>query len=58
MSEVLPPIEPKKDNKKTILMVVAGVFVLCCLCCGLLLLGQYILENSDLTLVYIFQRFG
>ena len=53
MSEVLPPIEPKKDNTKTILMIVAGVIAFCCLCCGALLLGQYLLQNSNLTLVHV-----
>ncbi len=51
MTESLPPVEAPKSNTNRILMIVGGVIVLCCVCCGALLLGQYLLENSGITLV-------
>ena len=43
--------ETPKNNNKTILYVVLGVIVFCCLCCVALLIGQYLLENSNFSLV-------
>ncbi len=51
MNESLPPVEPKKNNSKTILTVVIATIVVCCLCIAALLVGQYLLENSDFSLV-------
>jgi len=50
--EINAPSEPPK-KKNTILYVVIGAAVLLCFCCALLLAGQYILENSDFSLVNI-----
>jgi hypothetical protein len=58
VSDATPPSVPQKNNTKNILMIVAGVVVFCCLCCGVLLLGQYLLENSNLTLVNILHFVG
>jgi hypothetical protein len=33
------------------LYIPLGVIVLCCVCCGLALLFQYLLQTSDFTLV-------
>ena len=41
-----------KNNNKTILYIVFGIIIFCCLCCAALLIGQYILENSDFSLVH------
>ncbi len=46
-----PSEQPKKNN--AILYIVIGVVVLCCVCCGLALIAQLILQNSDFTLVNI-----
>ncbi len=48
-----PASQPKtpKNNNKTILYIVLGVIVFCCLCCVALLIGQYLLENSNFSLV-------
>jgi hypothetical protein len=51
MTESLPPAEAAKSNTNRILLIVGGVIALCGLCCGALLLGQYLLENSGITLV-------
>jgi hypothetical protein len=41
--------EPKKN--KTVIYVVVGVLVLCCLCCVVVFVGQYLLEHSNFSLV-------
>ncbi len=41
--------EPKKN--KTVIYVVVGILVLCCLCCAIALVGQYLLEHSNFSLV-------
>lgn len=46
---VQAPGEPKKNN--VILFVVIGFIVLCCTCCALAFLAQYLLENSNFSLV-------
>jgi hypothetical protein len=51
MNESLPPVAPKKDNSRTIIAVVVGVIVLCCVCIATVLVAQYLLENSDFSLV-------
>lgn len=51
-----PQVEGQKNNKTTIYIVV-GVVVFCCLCCAALLIGQYLLENSDFTLVQTASQF-
>jgi hypothetical protein len=43
------PLPPKANNRT--LYIVIGVIVLCFLCCGLALLAQSLLENSDFSLV-------
>lgn len=47
-----PPEQPR--NKKTMLYIAIGIAVLCCACCGLALIFQLVLQNSDFTLVNIF----
>jgi uncharacterized protein involved in exopolysaccharide biosynthesis len=47
----IPPEQPKKNN--TVLYIVIGIAALCCICCGLALVAQLILQNSDFTLVNI-----
>ena len=49
-------METTKNNNKTIIYIVAGVIVFCCLCCAALLIGQYLLENSDFSLVQVMRR--
>jgi hypothetical protein len=52
MAEKLPP--PAQPNRnKNIIYVAIGAIILCCLCCAAMLAVQYILENSDATLVNI-----
>jgi|GEM_PF-2650541 len=52
MTEATTP--PSGQSKKnTVLYIVIGVVVFCCVCCGLALILQTILENSDFTLVNI-----
>jgi len=46
-----PSGQLKKNN--TVLYIVIGVAVLCCACCGLALIAQLILQNSDFSLVNI-----
>lgn len=43
--------QPQKRN--TILYIVIGLVVSGCFCCGAALLAQWLLENSDFTLVQI-----
>lgn len=50
---IQPLSEPRKNN--TILYVVIGGVVLCCLCCVIGLIGQYLLENSNFSLVNVFR---
>lgn len=45
----IPSGQPKKNN--TVLYVAIGVVALCCVCCGLALTAQYILQNSNFSLV-------
>ena len=52
-NESIMQSEIPKNNNKTILYVVIGVIVFCCLCCIALFIGQYILENSNFSLVNI-----
>jgi hypothetical protein len=47
---------PKSNNKK-ILYIVLGVVAFCCLCCVVLLIGQYFLENSNFSLVTVSDLF-
>lgn len=49
--EINTPSEQPKKN--TILYIVIGVVVLCCVCCGLVVIAQLILQNSDFSLVNI-----
>ena len=51
-NEPILQTETPKNNNKTILYIVVGVIVLCCLCCAALLIGQYLLENSNFSLVH------
>ena len=50
-----PVVQPNtpKSNNKTILYIVLGVIVFCCLCCLALFIGQYILEHSNFSLVNV-----
>ena len=45
-----PSEQPKKN---IVLYVVIGIAVICCVCCGIAMILQVILENSDFTLVNI-----
>ena len=45
-----PSEQPKKN---IVLYVVIGIAVICCVCCGIAMILQLILENSDFTLVNI-----
>ncbi|MBC7877160.1 MAG: hypothetical protein H7Y59_08330 [Anaerolineales bacterium] len=45
--------ETPKNNNKNIIYIVLGVVVFCCLCCAALFIGQYILENSNFSLVHV-----
>lgn len=45
-----PPEQPKKN---IVLYVVIGIAVICFVCCGIAMVLQLILENSDFTLVNI-----
>ncbi len=47
--DAAPPASPQKNNRLGVILI-AGV-LLCCACLGALLVGQYLLENSDFTLV-------
>ncbi|MBK8619403.1 MAG: hypothetical protein IPN96_20335 [Anaerolineales bacterium] len=47
------PGEPKKNNM--VLYAVIGIVILCCLCCALAFIGQYLLENSNFSLVHLFR---
>ncbi|MBI3162073.1 MAG: hypothetical protein HYZ23_06170 [Chloroflexi bacterium] len=49
--ESAPQNETPKKDTKTILYIALGVIAFCCLCCAALLIGQYLLENSDFSLV-------
>ncbi len=47
-----PVSQPKTNkNNKTILYIVLGIVVFCCLCCIALFIGQYFLEHSNFSLV-------
>ncbi|MBK8821555.1 MAG: hypothetical protein IPN58_02805 [Anaerolineales bacterium] len=50
---ILPTNDPKKNN--LLLYVVIGAVILCCLCCAIGLVGQYLLESSNFSLVNIFR---
>jgi|JI10StandDraft_1071094.scaffolds.fasta_scaffold168322_3 hypothetical protein len=45
-----PSEQPKKN---IVLYVVIGIAVICFVCCGIAMVLQLILENSDFTLVNI-----
>jgi len=47
------PISEKPKKNNTVLYIVIGVVVLVCICCVLLFVGQYYLENSNFSLVEI-----
>ena len=55
MTEQVPPASVESKKSRTVLYVVLGIIMLCGLCCASLLIGQYILESSDFSLVYAFQ---
>jgi len=44
-------------KNKTILYVIIGAVIVCCLCCILALVGQYFLEHSNFSLVSVFRPF-
>ena len=52
------PASQPKNNNKTILYVVLGVIVFCCFCCAALLIGQYLLQNSNFSLVNVSHLFA
>ena len=51
MNDTVPPPGPAKSGPNRTVLIVVGVIVLCCGCIAALLVGQYLLENSDFTLV-------
>jgi hypothetical protein len=51
MTETTPPAEPGKKKPNTAIILAAGAILLCCGCIAALLIGQYLLENSDFSLV-------
>jgi hypothetical protein len=51
------PKEAQKRDNKNIILIVAGVIIFCCLCCAALLVGQYLLENSNFSLVQATHHF-
>ena len=51
MSESLPPVEPSKNKVDRPLMIIGGVILFFCLCCCALIVAQYLLERSGITLV-------
>jgi hypothetical protein len=51
INEPVMPSNTPKNNNKTILYVVLGVIVFCCVCCVALFIGQYFLEHSGFSLV-------